>query len=78
MATFDDVLGAARALTPADRVRLVAALWDEVPAAEWPLPSEEWVAEAQRRSEAFDAGQMSAAPWNEVRQRARNRAGLDG
>jgi len=44
---------------------------------DWAPPSEEWIAEAKRRSEAYDAGQMTAAPWPEVRQRARHNAGLD-
>ena len=78
MPTFHDVLDAARSLTPTDRVRLVDALWEDVPPAEWPLPSAEWIAEAQRRSAAFDQGQMSATPWSDVRLRARQQAGLNG
>jgi putative addiction module component (TIGR02574 family) len=78
MPTFRDVLEAARSLTPLDRSRLVDALWEDVPPSEWPLPSEEWIAEAQRRSAAFDQGLMSATPWSEVRGRARRKAGLDG
>ena len=78
MSTFHDVLDAARTLTPTDRIRLVDALWEDVPPAEWPLPSEEWIAEAQRRSVAYDQGQMSATSWTQVRDRARQKAGLDG
>lgn len=77
MATFGDVLDAARALTPADRMRLVDALWESTPPAEWPIPSAEWIAEAQRRSAAYDAGRASAAPWADVRARARRKANLD-
>ena len=77
MATFDDVLDAARALDPADRMRLVDALWDDASPSQWPLPSEEWLAGAQRRSAAYDAGRMSAAPWAEVGPRARRQARLD-
>jgi putative addiction module component (TIGR02574 family) len=77
MPVFDDVLEAVRALEPADRLRLVDALWDDVAPADWPAPSAEWLAEAQRRSEAFDKGTMSAATWAEVRARARRKAGLD-
>ena len=77
MPVFDDVLDAARALTPADRMRLVGVLWDDVSPSEWPLPSEEWVTEAQRRSDDFDGGRTSATPWAEVRVRARQQAGLD-
>ena len=78
MLTFDDVLEAARALDPVDRVRLVDALWDGASPSPWPLPSEEWIAEAQRRSGAYDEGRMTAAPWAEVQPRARRRARLDG
>ena len=78
MPTFHDDLDAARSLTPTDRIRLVDALWENVPPAEWPLPSVEWIAEAQRRSTAYDQGQMSATPWTDVRARARKKAGLDG
>jgi putative addiction module component (TIGR02574 family) len=78
MQTFDDVLEAARTLTPTDRMRLVDALWEDVSPTEWPLPSEEWIAEAQRRSVDYDQGRSSATPWTEVRARARHKAGLDG
>jgi putative addiction module component (TIGR02574 family) len=78
MPTFQDVLTAARTLTATDRIRLADAIWEEVSPADWPLPSEEWIAEAQRRSVEFDEGRMSAAPWPEVQARARRRAGLDG
>ncbi len=77
MPVYDEVLNAARALTPTDRIRLVDALWDEVAPSEWPLPSQEWIAEAQKRSEDYDRGQTSATPWPEVRTRARQKAGLD-
>jgi len=50
MSSFQDILDAARALTTAERFRLVGQLWDDVAPADWPLPSEEWIAEAQRRS----------------------------
>ena len=78
MLAFDDVLGAARNLDAADRVRLVEAIWETLTPAEWPKPSSEWVAEAQRRSAEFDQGRMSASEWADVRARARRKAGLNG
>ena len=78
MSTFHDVLDAARTLTPTERIRLVDALWEDVPPSEWPLPSEEWIAEAQRRSADYEAGRTSATSWTEVQARARQKAGLDG
>jgi len=77
MSSFQDILDAARALTTAERFRLVGQLWDDVAPADWPLPSEEWIAEAQRRSAEYDAGRMPASPWVEVRERARRKANLD-
>jgi putative addiction module component (TIGR02574 family) len=77
MPVFDEVLDAARSLSPNERMRLADALWDEVPLSEWPLPSRAWIAEAQRRSDDFDLGLSSATPWTEVRARARKKAGLD-
>ncbi|MBS0260845.1 MAG: addiction module protein [Planctomycetes bacterium] len=76
--TFQDVLSAAQTLSPADRMRLVNALWEEVPPEDWPLPGPEWISEAQRRSDEYDAGRMSASTWTEVQARARQKAGLDG
>jgi putative addiction module component (TIGR02574 family) len=70
MPVFDDILDAARTLTPTDRMRLVDALWEDVAPSEWPLPSAEWIAEAQRRSDEHDQGRTSATPWNEVRARS--------
>ncbi len=67
MPSFQDVLIAARELSAADRLRLAESLWENVPLGEWPTPSEQWIAEAQRRSTLYDEGRMSAATWPEVR-----------
>jgi putative addiction module component (TIGR02574 family) len=77
MSTFDDVLVAAQTLPSPDRLRLIDALWDSFSPGDWPLPSEEWIAEAQRRSAEYDAGRMLASSWRDVHDRARRRAGLD-
>jgi putative addiction module component (TIGR02574 family) len=77
MPVFDDILDAARTLTPTDRMRLVEALWEDVAPSEWPLPSGEWIAEARRRSDEHDQGRTSPAPWSEVRVRARKKACLE-
>ncbi len=77
MLTFQELLSAARSLDASDRMRLANSIWDDVPPTDWPLPDAEWVAEAQRRSDAYDAGEMSAATWQEVRARVRREAGLD-
>jgi putative addiction module component (TIGR02574 family) len=78
MPVLKDVLDAARKLTAIDRMRLVEALWEDVSPSDWPAPTDEWIAEAQKRSAEYDQGIMSAATWSEVRNRARQRAGLNG
>jgi putative addiction module component (TIGR02574 family) len=77
VATFDDVLGAAQGLDVFERIRLIDALRDTVAPEDWPAPSKEWIAEAQRRSADYDSGKIAASPWPEVRARARRQAGLD-
>ena len=77
MTTVQEILDAAQALPSGERAQLIHALWESVPSEDWTLPSGEWIAESQRRSEAYDSGQMSASSWSEVRQRARRKAGLD-
>ena len=49
-----------------------------IPLEQWPDLSDDWLGEIQRRSEAYDAGQMPVASWPDVRDRARRQAGLDG
>jgi len=41
------------------------------------LPADDWIAEAGRRSAAYDAGEMTVAPWSEVRRRVNRAAGRD-
>jgi putative addiction module component (TIGR02574 family) len=78
MTVFEEVLSAARTLSAEERVRLVDTLSDDIDPADWPRPGEEWLAEIGRRSDEFDQGLSTAAPWSEVRARARKQAGLDG
>ncbi len=78
MTTVQEILDAAQALPSGDRAQIITALWDSVSADDWTPPGESWLAEVQRRSEAYDNGQMTASPWSEARQRARQEAGLDG
>ncbi|MEO2034081.1 MAG: addiction module protein [Planctomycetaceae bacterium] len=77
MTTVQEILDAAQTLPSAERAQLIHALWQSVSSDDWTPPSHEWIAEARRRSEAYDAGQMTASPWSEVRQRTRRKAGLD-
>jgi putative addiction module component (TIGR02574 family) len=78
MSTLQDILAAAQQLPSTERVQLIHALWDVTPPEAWPQPSDAWLAEANRRSDAIDAGEIAVASWDEVRARTRRQAGLDG
>lgn len=77
MNTLHEILAASDSLSNAERVALIAALWDRVAPEEWPVPSEDWQQEARRRNVEIDAGRMSTSAWQEARARARQRAGLN-
>jgi putative addiction module component (TIGR02574 family) len=77
MTSLQDILTAAQALPPSQRAQLIAALWENTDPSAWVHPSSEWIDEAGRRSDGYDAGKIRAAPWSEVRERARRKAGLD-
>lgn len=78
MTTLNEILTAAKTLPSSQRAQLIAALWDNVSPVDWVPPDAQWLAEAGRRSDAYDAGEMTGASWAEVRERARRKAGLDG
>lgn len=78
MPSLTEILDAAHSLKPSDRALLIAALWDSVSPTDWVPPEPRWIAEANRRSDAYDAGNMTGSTWEEVRERARRKAGLDG
>lgn len=78
MVSFQEVLTAAQSLSVGEQVRLIEALHADLPLGDWPAPSAEWLAEANRRSAAYDQGQVETASWPEVRARARKEAGMDG
>ena len=77
MATYEDVLTAARTLSGEEKARLADALWEEVAPEDCPPLSDEWMAEIQRRSDEYDAGRMKATPAAEVLARVRREVGLD-
>ena len=75
---LQEIIDAARTLSPAERLWLVDAVWDDEHPENWPVLSPEWLAEVQRRSAEFDTGRMKASPWEDVQARVRRQAGLDG
>lgn len=76
MNTLNEILAAARTLSSGDLARLIPLIWDQVAPEDWTPPSSAWLAEANRRSDSIDAGNMKADDWTDVRDRARRKAGL--
>ena len=78
MDNYETILSAARQLTQAERFQLSIDLHDDIDPDACPPLDAEWLAEANRRSDALDRGEMTTRPWSEVRAEARRLAGLDG
>ena len=75
MQDFESVLSAARQLPDPDRLRLIDALWDTVPAdADAPF-SDEWACEINRRVAELDAGNAETVSWSQIRDEALARIG---
>ena len=62
-----DVLDSAQALPTAARVELIEALIAGLDEADPEPLDDAWIAEIQRRSAHFDAGQVQPIPWSEYR-----------
>lgn len=77
LTTLAEIIQASRALSPAERLQLLDAMWDAEHPDAWPALSPEWLTEVRNRSAAFDAGHMNASPWQDVQARVRRSAGLD-
>ena len=77
MTNMNEILTAAQSLPASERAQLIATLWDSVSPVDWVPPDSQWIAEANRRSDAYDSGEMTGSPWAKVRERARREAGLD-
>jgi putative addiction module component (TIGR02574 family) len=76
MPSYETLLADASHLPVVDRIQLIDALWDTLPADSLPPLTDEWVAEIQRRSAEYDAGLAQAVPWEQIRTEALRRAGL--
>jgi putative addiction module component (TIGR02574 family) len=75
MADFNSVLDDARQLSPEDRVKLIDALWESVPAdLDVPLHPD-WAPELERRVAAIEAGTAGTIPWTTIREEALARIG---
>ncbi len=78
MTSLNEILNAAQSLPSPERAQLIAALWDNVSPIDWVPPDDQWLAEANRRSDLYESGEMTGSSWSDVRERARRSAGLDG
>lgn len=75
MSDFSSVLSAAQQLPERDRLRLIDALWDSVPADVDAPFSDEWAREIERRVAELDAGTAATVPWSQIRDAALARIG---
>lgn len=76
MSDYESLLADASQLPVDQRIQLIEAVWDTVPEDALPPISDEWLAEIQRRSAEYDAGQVQPIPWEQIRADALRRAGL--
>lgn len=76
MPNYETLLAEASRLPVAERIQLLEALWDTVPADSLPPLSDEWLAEIQRRSAEYDSGLVQPVPWEQIRADALRRAGI--
>jgi putative addiction module component (TIGR02574 family) len=76
MLDYESVLADASHLPIPDRIQLIEALWDTMPADSLPPLSAEWLAEVRRRSAQYDSGDANGTPWAEVKADALRRAAV--
>ncbi len=76
MFNFETLLADARCLPVPERIQLIEALWDTVPADSLPPLTDEWLAEIWRRSAEFDSGSVKTTPWEQIRAEALCRVGV--
>ena len=79
MTTYASILHAAMNLPSAERLKLAETLWETASGEELVAHlSDDLRAEVARRSAEIDVGAVDCQPWEEVRERLRKAAGLDG
>jgi putative addiction module component (TIGR02574 family) len=75
MSTYDSILGAASRLPTEDRLRLIEALWNSVPAdVDLPLHAE-WEQELTERVASIDNSTATTVDWATIRKEALARIG---
>lgn len=78
MSDYETLLADASRLPVSDRLQLIEALWDTVPAESLPPLGDEWLLEIRRRSAEYDSGKAQTIPWEQVRADAIRRLGIVG
>ena len=78
MIPYDEVLRTARSLDESERARLVEDLLGSLSIVVAAPLEDAWLAEFDRRSDELDAGKADTISWQDVRQRAFERAKLNG
>ena len=73
MPNYETLLADATRLPVADRIHLIDAIWDTLPADSLPPLSDEWGAEIKRRSAEYDSGSAETVPWEQVKADAMRR-----
>lgn len=76
MPTYETLLADAARLPVADRIQLIDAIWDTLPADSLPPLSDEWAAEIRRRSAEYDSGAVETVPREQIKDQALRRAGV--
>jgi putative addiction module component (TIGR02574 family) len=72
-ALFDELQKQARMLTPQEKATLARILIEELDPAADSQVEQLWIAEAQRRYDAYLQGELESLPGDEVMSRARTR-----
>ena len=75
MPTYETLLADVTRLPVSDRLQLIDAIWDTLPADSLPPLSDQWMAEIERRSAEYDFGGAETVPWERVKAEALRRAG---
>ncbi len=76
MFSYESLLADASRLPVVDRIQLIEALWDTVPADSLPPLTDEWREEIKRRSAEYESGSVQTVPWEQIRADALRRVGV--
>jgi putative addiction module component (TIGR02574 family) len=78
MSTPEEIFAAVQSLELSDRWQLVSRLWNALPPEAWEGPTDEEVAEWDRRYAEIERGQVEAVPIEQVREYLRSRIERNG